>query len=32
MTQEAAAAALILGMEPFSRMPLVLNPDHVHAA
>lgn len=29
---EAAAAALLLGMEPFSRMPLVLNPDHVHAA
>lgn len=31
-TQEAAAAALLLDMECFSRMSLVLNPDHVHAA
>lgn len=30
--QEAAAAASLLGMEHFSRMSLVLNPDHVHAA
>lgn len=32
MTQEAAAVALLLGMEHFSRMSLVLNPDHVHTA
>lgn len=32
MTQEAAAAALLLSMEHFSRMPLVLNPEQVHAA
>lgn len=32
MAQEAAAAASLLGMEHFSRMPLVLNPDHVRAA
>lgn len=31
-TQEAAAAAFLLGMECFSRMSLVLNPDHVHTA